>query len=87
MRQIHLIFLSIEINLNLLAVISMGFSVPICMLLVPATGVPQLGQEGALSDISLPHSGQLINAIINLLFFIYEDLNRTRSGPELKFFA
>ena len=53
-----------EINLNLLAVNSMGFSVPTFILLVLETGAPQCGHEEALSDICLPHSLQSTNAII-----------------------
>lgn len=53
-----------EINLNLLAVSSIGFSIPTFMLLMLETGDPQCGHEEALSDICLPHSLQSTNAII-----------------------
>ena len=53
-----------EISLNLLAVNSMGFSIPVCMLLLSVIGAPQCGQDVALSDICLPHSMQSINAMI-----------------------
>ena len=47
------------------------------------SGSPQLGHEGALSLISLPHSGQLIKAILFIVLGLY--MSRRQYTKVIKF--